>query len=861
MPASSVAAVNEYEAQLLMEMGDYYGAIHTCDRAREVCPTYWVALHTKGRAQLEMGELAMARDTFLSVQTAAAAAKDGDTTTDVDTEGLAEDIARAETLLAEAAKLEAETGGQVLRGELVLPGAKWNKSCYGSRLAAQTPGEVNCDTRNRLYLNLLMSQALDVSAAAKPEDYISDQTTAVYGLLPVRVGCPVSQPLVRQLQCCLSLDTLNKLLSAEQEALGAGRTASLRVPTSVCREDEAPRDAAVRAYDSYYGTSLGPVSELWQPDFVPPIVHYHKLPTGDTQVQTFFVVVCPPEVTAATTAESGALVAEFGQQVVEEPETALARSRSIASTLLERNRWSPEHVAFAVIMQAADALVKTELKPADDGWYDPSTIVTLAEQMFHRAWVQDLVIGLLQCHGDEAADDAGAHTWSIAVLGALELVCVRWNIPSSLVSMAQPLLQHRRTGEATGLITPVAALKWHARDPRSVLLAFGDASSEQARMEMLTGIHRVRTTAAVTDWVKDLRTQYPEDATAHDASHIDESGNQRCIWARADVGLVGAARQISRKALELLQEAAAAGLMSRASPDWDRLATSPAIAAKRPVDEADSQGSAKRKRVMHDVSTDVDLIIIGAGASGVGCGVMAKKFGIEPSRTLVIERGSAVGSTFDQWPAEMRFITPSFNQQAFGFMDLNSVAFDTSPAQLLHEQHPTGPQYAEYLREVARIHALPVACDTDVTAVTPIGATALHGHGHGHGHGHSADDCEHIVGGGFEVSVTQSPSAAHKLPAKIRSKFVIWAGGEFQYPKTETFPGASEHCLHNSSVRSWAALAQQQQPGPGQEQERVVIGGYESGMDAAVHLANAGVSVTVRAPLQLYLFVRYIILV
>lgn len=52
------------------------------------------------------------------------------------------------------------------------------------------------------------------------------------------------------------------------------------------------------------------------------------------------------------------------------------------------------------------------------------------------------------------------------------------------------------------------------------------------------------------------------------------------------------------------------------------------------------------------------------------------------SRTLIVERGGAVGSTFDQWPAEMRFITPSFNQQAFGMMDLNSVAFDTSPAQM-----------------------------------------------------------------------------------------------------------------------------------------------------------------------------------
>ena len=48
-----------------------------------------------------------------------------------------------------------------------------------------------------------------------------------------------------------------------------------------------------------------------------------------------------------------------------------------------------------------------------------------------------------------------------------------------------------------------------------------------------------------------------------------------------------------------------------------------------------------------------------------------------------------------------------------------------------------------------------------------------------------------------------------------------------QYPRAsdapESFPGA-EHCLHNSSVRSWAKL-------PGDD--FVVIGGYESGMDVS----------------------------
>ena len=48
----------------------------------------------------------------------------------------------------------------------------------------------------------------------------------------------------------------------------------------------------------------------------------------------------------------------------------------------------------------------------------------------------------------------------------------------------------------------------------------------------------------------------------------------------------------------------------------------------------------------------------------------------------------------------------------------------------------------------------------------------------------------------------------------------------------------AELCMHNSSVRSWADL-------PGDD--FVVIGGYESGADAAINLAKAGKRCTVLA--------------
>jgi putative flavoprotein involved in K+ transport len=144
-------------------------------------------------------------------------------------------------------------------------------------------------------------------------------------------------------------------------------------------------------------------------------------------------------------------------------------------------------------------------------------------------------------------------------------------------------------------------------------------------------------------------------------------------------------------------------------------------------------------------------------------------------------------------------------------------------------QHPTGQQYAQYLRVVAHMHELAVAPWTDVTAVTPRCPSC------GGGTAGCAQGSD-----GFEVSVTQAPGAPRKLPPKIHAKFVIWAAGEFQYPRNDGFPGAVEHCIHNSQIRSWAEHAKG-------HREMVVIGGYESGMDATVHLVNAGVDVTVLA--------------
>jgi putative flavoprotein involved in K+ transport len=72
----------------------------------------------------------------------------------------------------------------------------------------------------------------------------------------------------------------------------------------------------------------------------------------------------------------------------------------------------------------------------------------------------------------------------------------------------------------------------------------------------------------------------------------------------------------------------------------------------------------------------------------------------------------------------------------------------------------------------------------------------------------------------------------------IRARFLVWATGEFQYPDVDPIPGG-ELCVHTAAIGAYATYARQD------GEQVVVIGGYESVIDAAVHLAAAGKRVRV----------------
>lgn len=192
-----------------------------------------------------------------------------------------------------------------------------------------------------------------------------------------------------------------------------------------------------------------------------------------------------------------------------------------------------------------------------------------------------------------------------------------------------------------------------------------------------------------------------------------------------------------------------------------------------------------------------DAIIIGAGAAGIGAGIALAHSGV--GSFVIIDRGS-VGSSFASWPDETRFITPSFPSNSIGMLDLNSIAVGVSPAYNMRIEHPNGSEYAKHLQDLAEFFELPVRENAEV----------------------------------IQIINTEGVFRVETNDWTISSKNVIWAAGEFLYPRLGGFTG-SELCRHTATLANYADL---------DGDDFLVIGGYESGTDAAYHLSKRGKKVT-----------------
>ncbi|BBM83123.1 NAD(P)/FAD-dependent oxidoreductase [Candidatus Uabimicrobium amorphum] len=199
---------------------------------------------------------------------------------------------------------------------------------------------------------------------------------------------------------------------------------------------------------------------------------------------------------------------------------------------------------------------------------------------------------------------------------------------------------------------------------------------------------------------------------------------------------------------------------------------------------------------MRKKNKEFDVIIVGAGAAGLGVAIVLKKLGINH---VILEKHS-VGSSFKKWPKETRFISPSFTGNFFKMPDLNAISPKTSPAFNLLTEHPSGKEFARYLEGIAKFYKLPVETNIEVKTV---------------------QDKQDF----FSINTSNG---------EYKSKFVIWAAGEYQYPRKMSFQG-DHHCTHYSEISSFSDI---------KGEDCIVIGGYESGFDATVHLVKSGKKVT-----------------
>ncbi|MGG3574593.1 NAD(P)/FAD-dependent oxidoreductase [Bacillus gobiensis] len=191
------------------------------------------------------------------------------------------------------------------------------------------------------------------------------------------------------------------------------------------------------------------------------------------------------------------------------------------------------------------------------------------------------------------------------------------------------------------------------------------------------------------------------------------------------------------------------------------------------------------------------IVIVGAGPAGIGLGILLKKLKINDF--VILERDQ-VGSSFFNWPKEMKLLTPSFTGHGFGSLDLNAITPETSPAYTFKKEHLTGQEYGEYLSLLAEHFDLPVYENVNV---------------------------EHVE--------RKKSFILYTSDGMIEADQLIWAAGEFNFPNARPFEGAG-YAIHSSQVQSWEAF---------EKNEYTIIGGYESGIDAASHLISSGNSATI----------------
>jgi thioredoxin reductase (NADPH) len=190
-----------------------------------------------------------------------------------------------------------------------------------------------------------------------------------------------------------------------------------------------------------------------------------------------------------------------------------------------------------------------------------------------------------------------------------------------------------------------------------------------------------------------------------------------------------------------------------------------------------------------------DLIIVGAGPSGLSAAIAAKKRGLD---YVVLEQGVLVNSIYRFPPQMVFFTTPEL-------LEIGGLPF-VSPYD-----KPTRPEALRYYRAVVDHYDLQIAYEERVTAIL----------------------CEGAV---FAVT-TRSARGVSRVR---HARYVVLAIGYYDRPNRLNVPGEElPHVRHYYS-----------EPHPFYKKRVVIVGGGNSAAEAALEMFRAGASVTLvhRAP-------------
>jgi thioredoxin reductase (NADPH) len=185
----------------------------------------------------------------------------------------------------------------------------------------------------------------------------------------------------------------------------------------------------------------------------------------------------------------------------------------------------------------------------------------------------------------------------------------------------------------------------------------------------------------------------------------------------------------------------------------------------------------------------VDLLVVGAGPTGIAVGAAARAAGLT---TLLVDRGPLVAALVD-YPSEMQFFTTRDR------LEIAGVPF------AIPEEKPNRRQAIAYYQAVAAAHQLPLALREEVVSVEPLD-------------------------GSFRILGRRSSA-----PTERRARAVAFATGYFSWPRRLGVPGEDLATVRNRYREPWSHFG-----------ERVVIvGGGNSAAEAALDLWRHGARVTI----------------